>query len=242
MTRILFFLLFIVGWLSPLAGAGNDRAMIRKGNKHFGEGNFQEAELEYRRSLEENPLNPKAMFNLGNALYRQGRYDEAADLFDAVTRMEAGDIDLAGAYHNLGNAHLGAQRLREGIEAYKNALRIRPEDNDTRHNLEFALKHLQDPPPEDQPQSGEDQQQDGEQEQGQDRDAEADPDPDGQEHQDQQESQADPDGRPQQQPGQISPQDAERILDALNQQEQKVQENVKREEKGVQPARTEREW
>lgn len=239
---LLFVICFLAGWFTAMANTGGERGMIRKGNKHYGEGSFPEAELEYRRALEENPMDPRALFNLGNALYRQGRFDEASAVFDALAGMAPDGIDLADTYHNLGNAHLGAQRFGDGVEAYKNALRIRPEDNDTRYNLEYALRFLQDPPPADQ----QPQEQQGDQpDEGQpDQEGEQDP----QEGQDPGETQR-PESREspgeESQPGQpdrISPQDAERILDALNQQEQKVQENVNREKEPVQPRRTGREW
>jgi Ca-activated chloride channel homolog len=147
MTRLVIFIFLMAGCSAAIAQSGQDRSMVRQGNRHYNEGNYAEAELDYRRALEADPENARALFNLGNALYRQGRYDEAASLFDALTRLAPSDINLASAYHNLGNSHLGAQRYGEGIEAYKNALRISPSDDDTRYNLEYAMKHLQEPPP-----------------------------------------------------------------------------------------------
>jgi tetratricopeptide (TPR) repeat protein len=225
MTRLVIFIFLMAGCSAAIAQSGQDRSMVRQGNRHYNEGNYAEAELDYRRALEADPENARALFNLGNALYRQGRYDEAASLFDALTRLAPSDINLASAYHNLGNSHLGAQRYGEGIEAYKNALRISPSDDDTRYNLEYAMKHLQEPPP------GE--QQAGEGEGDGDESGETDP------PQDQEEDQ---EGETRPQSGQLSRQEAERILDALNQMEQKVQESLTRENETTRPGRVEREW
>ena len=215
---------------SAFLHAQSDNQLIRNGNKEFEQENYHDAEILYRRALEENPNNSKALYNLANALYRQGRFDEAINILDGLSQIEPEKIDKSDVYHNLGNAQLGAQQIKESIDSYKNALKLNPGDNDTRYNLAYAMNLLDemDQQPEDQPESGEDDQdQESEQEQPEQDDGED------------QEPQQD---RPQQLPDQISQEDAERILDALNQQEQKIQEEIKREEAEVPRGRPEREW
>jgi tetratricopeptide (TPR) repeat protein len=209
-----------------------DQRHIRQGNKLYQGEKFNEAEIRYRQSLEENPQNTRGMFNLGNALYRQGRFDEAAELFEGLSQFAPGEIEKASAYHNLGNAFLQSQKYAESVEAYKNALRINPEDEETRFNLAYAMRMLQEQPQQDQ----EDQDQ-NDQEQNQDQQKNQDQQQDEQ-NQDQQNEQQ----QPQHRPDQITPQDAQRILDALNQKEQKVQEDLKREQKQRGTVRQEREW
>jgi Ca-activated chloride channel homolog len=201
---------------------------LRQGNKNYQDGDFQEAELNFRKALERDPHDIRALYNLSNVLYRQGRYDEASNILEGLANMNLSDSKRADILHNLGNSRLGEQKVKDGIEAYKDALRIRPQDMDTRHNLAYAMKLLQE--------------QEQQQQQNQD-------DQDDQQDQDQQDQQAqDQDQQEQEQeeqqprPDQISPQDAERILDALNQQEQKVQENIDREERQKVPVRVQREW
>lgn len=198
---------------------------VRRGNREFKSENYTEAEMNYRKALEENPQSLKALYNLASALYKQGRYDEAANLLDGISRLDVPDNRQADIYHNLGNARLGNQQIQEGIEAYKNALRLRPHDNDTRHNLAMAMQLLQEQD-EQQQQDGDDQQDDQEQ-QPQDGDDE---------QQDEQQQE------PQPRPDQISPEDAQRILDALKQQEQEIQEKIEREERQRRPERPLREW
>ncbi|MDX9940935.1 MAG: tetratricopeptide repeat protein [Bacteroidales bacterium] len=214
---------------APFAGMGqSDRRSVRQGNKLYHKEKYSDAEIRYRQSLEENPQNTRGIFNLGNALYRQGRYEEAADLFEGLSQFAPDEKEKAFAYHNLGNTFLQSQNYSESVEAYKNALRINPEDEQTRFNLAYAMRMLQQQPLQDQGGEGED-----EQEKDQDQNQNQQPD-------DQNEDQSEEKQQPK--PDQISPQDAQRILDALNQKEQKVQEDLKREQIQRATGRQEREW
>jgi Ca-activated chloride channel homolog len=199
---------------------------LRQGNKKYQDGDFQEAELNFRRALERDPRDLRALYNLSNVLYRQGRYDEASNILEGLANMNLPDSKRADVLHNLGNSRLGEQKVKDGIEAYKDALRIRPHDMDTRHNLSLAMRLLQE-------QEQQQQQNQDDQNEQQDQDQQ-DQQPQDQDRREQEEQQPRPD--------QISPQDAERILDALNQQEQKVQEKIDREERQRVPVRVQREW
>jgi len=224
MNRILFtgLVLFLA---LPVLMQGQDRRQLRQGNKLYQYEKFTDAEIRYRQSLEENPQNIKGMFNLGNALYRQGRFDEAAELFGGLSQFAPGEREKAFAYHNLGNTFLQSQKYAESVEAYKNALRINPDDDQTRYNLAYAMRMLEEQPPQDQEGDGEDA-----------KDQEKDQEKNKDQQQDQQQQQQQP------RPDQLSPQDAERILDALNQKEQNVQEDMKRDQIQRAPVRHEREW
>lgn len=214
----------------PAMVQAQERRTLRQGNKLYQDEKFYDAEIRYRRSLEDNPQNIKGMFNLGNALYRQGRFEEAAEIFGGLSQFAPGEREKSFAWHNLGNSYLQSQKYAESVDAYKNALRINPDDEQTRHNLAYAMRLLQEQPPQDQDGDG-DEDQDKEKKQDQNQDQQ-------QDKQDQQQQQQ------QQQPraDQISPQDAERILDALNQKEQNVQEDLKRDQTQRAPVRHQREW
>ena len=217
MLRYFLIVFSIILWAHS-ASAQIDRKLLRQGNQLYQEQKFDEAEIMYRRALEGYSQDQRALFNLGNSLYRQGRFQEAAEIFQALAQISGGDQEKASAWHNLGNSYLENQQIAEGIEAYKNALRLDPASDDTRHNLAYALQLQQDPPPQEQPQQGENEQQKNENEQEQEQEQ-----------------------QPQPRPDQLSPQDAERILNALNQQEQKIQENINKDNQRV-PARVEKEW
>ncbi len=222
----------------------SERQHIRKGNALYNEGNFSEAELEYRRSLELNAQNTKALFNLGNALYKQGRFEEAAELYESLSKFVPSDNEKASAYHNLGNSLLRNQQLAESVEAYKQALRLNPDDDDTRYNLSYAMQQLQDQPPQEQPSDGDDEDgeldDDGQQDQ-QDQSGDDEQQQDQGQQQDEGQQQQDDSKQPAR-PDKITPQDAERILDALNQKEQNVQDEMQRQQIQVQPGTTEKEW
>ena len=215
------FMLLLV--LANTGFAKSDRQQIRQGNKLYQAEKFNEAEVRYRQSLQQNPQNLKGMFNLGNALYRQGRFDEAAQLYQGLSSIATNDRQKAYAYHNLGNSLLKSQKYAESVEAYKNSLRINPDDEQTRFNLAYAMRQLQEQPPQNQ---GNDKQDDQEQQQNQQP----------QQGENEQPRQQQP------KPNQISPQDAERILDALNQKEQNVHQELNPNQTQRPPARQAKEW
>ncbi len=227
----LIIILFLLNFTALQAYSQHVNPDVRRGNREYKAENFTEAEKNYRRALEEDSQSLKALYNLANALYKQGRYDEAANILDGISNLNIPDNRRADVYHNLGNARLGNQQIQEGIEAYKNSLRLRPDDNDTRHNLAMAMRLLQEQ--EQQQQQDQDQEQDGDNDQQQD-----------QQQQDEQEQEQDQEQEQESQPrpDQISPEDAQRILDALNQQEQEIQEKIEREERQRRPERPLREW
>ncbi len=233
--------------LVSLVFAGNERQLLRQGNKLFEDGDFVRAEQNYRDALDIDPDNLKAWHNLGNALYRQGRLEEAKEAFKHITRIPdaSGDLRSAG-WHNLGNTLLGSGQIPESVDAYKEALRLAPENEDSRYNLAYALNLLEDMPPDDNDQ--------GEQgEDGEDQQDQEDQEEDTGTEQDSGEEDRNGDGSPEMQPDegddqlagrpdQLSVSEAERILEALRQQEQQIQEKIDREEELLEPVRSEREW
>ncbi len=228
---LLFAFLLLINTL--VLYAANDRQLIRQGNRYFEQGRFVEAEAIYRQVLEADPGNRAAQYNLGNALYRQGRLEEAAEIFEGLTGMLPDEAKKAEAWHNLGNSRLKSGNIAESIEAYKQALRLAPMDDDTRYNLAYALQLLDELPPDASSQNGED---------GDDQEQQNDTDHDPAISQDDDRTDPQSGDMPPPHPEQLSPEDAERILEALRQQEQKIQEEINREEE-VQPAvRPRREW
>ncbi len=255
MKRYFILLLLLCIIVMPvIASGGNENPLIRRGNQKYAERNFAEAEIAYRRSIEMNSQNATALYNLGNSLYRQGRYEEAADLFDALAQTAPSGFDHASAYHNLGNAHLGNNNIKGSIDAYKQALRLNPADDETRYNLAYALKKLEEDPSEDQQQGDTnhddkqdqeqgDDQQDKDQQQGDDQNQQD--QEQGDENQQQNQQPAEQDDREEQaqpRPDQISQQDAERILNALNQKEQKIQEQLNNQNAQTKSSKAEKAW
>jgi tetratricopeptide (TPR) repeat protein len=132
--------------------AQQERADIRRGNKQYNDSNYTEAEVHYRRGLDINDHSFEAHYNLGDALFRQGKYPEALEQYtqaekalatnDKVSEAKRKE-QLADTYHNIGNALYAQQQYDQAVGAYQQALRLDPKDNDTRYNLVKAMQQLQ---------------------------------------------------------------------------------------------------
>lgn len=104
---------------------------------------YQDAEIFFRKSIETTENYDKGNYNLANTLYRQEKYEDAADYFKSVADNTKSDKDLrAKSYHNMGNSYLKMNKYQESIDAYKKALKINPSDKETKYNLEYARKKM----------------------------------------------------------------------------------------------------
>ena len=205
---------------------GNSRNLIREGNRHYNVEKIDDAERSYRRALEADETSNIATFNLGNALYRQQNYEAAAKKFEEVALGKSDKMDKARAYHNMGNSYLKQamsnspdtkQKLNESIEAYKQALRNNPNDFDSKYNLSYALNMLK--------------QQEQNQDNQDNQDNNQDNQDNNQDNQDQQQQQdQNKDNQQQQQQQEISREDAQRMLDAIAQEEKELLEKLQQKE------------
>ena len=220
---------------TPPLYAQAGRQQVQEGNRLYEEGSFEEAHQKYLEALAADPESGVIRFNDGNALYQRADYERAMDAYQRA--IETGDPTLASsAWYNLGNALYRQQQLQESLEAYKNALRLNPGDPDAKHNLERVLEQMeeqeQDPQEGEGDQGEEDEQQRGDQQQDpqdeqeaqqdQVREQEQEPDP-GQEDEPPPPQDADgQDGEPQPQPGDMTAEEAERLLDAIEEDPDEV--------------------
>lgn len=124
--------------------AQKERADIRAGNRAYYEGKYPEAEVGYKRAIEKNISSYEANFNLAGALYKQGRYDDAAATYQKLAQDGTDTERQASTYYNMGNTYVKQRKLDEAIEAYKNALRLTPNDKEAKFNLAYAKKLKQD--------------------------------------------------------------------------------------------------
>lgn len=243
---------FLMPVFNTVAMAQGENKFIRRGNKDFEKGNFKEAEIDYQSALERNAGSPVGEFNLGGAIYEQENFEESATIFDNLSRRSLPDEQRAKSFHNLGNSLINLQQYQQAIEAYKNALRINPDDLDSKYNLLYAQKMLQD-----QQQQSEDQQQDDQEQQDQDQqdqqeqqqqDQQQDEQQQDQQQQDQQQSQDNQQQDAQQQQTQdqarqLSGEDAERMLQALQERERETLEKLKMEQfKSAKRVQSEKDW
>ncbi|MQY79149.1 MAG: tetratricopeptide repeat protein [Bacteroidetes bacterium] len=209
-----------------------EKKYIREGNKHFGKEEYENSEVSYRKALKEESNSFNALFNLGDAIYKQEKYEDAAGEFSGASQMNTDKINRAKTFHNLGNSLLKANRLEESIECYKNALRNNPADLETKYNLAYAqdlLKQQQQQQKQDQDKEQKDQNQDQDKEQQK------------QDQQEQKQEQQDK-GKQQPKPDEISKEDAKRLLEALANDEKNIQEKIKKTKAKQKKVRTTKEW
>jgi len=198
------------------------RSRVEEGNRLYAEGRFAEAHQMYLEAMAEAPETPLIPFNDGNALYQDADFQRAMEGYQQA--IDTGDPALASAaWYNLGNALYRQQQLEPALEAYKQSLRLNPSDTDAKHNLERVLEEMQQEQ-EDQNEDGDPEDQDeDEQDQQQNQDEQQDDEPqDGEqdEPQDEQDGEQPPpqqaEGEPQPEPGEMTQEEAERLLDAID--------------------------
>ena len=220
--------------------AQKENKFIRSGNNLYEDQKFKEAEVDYMKALEKNPESFKGQYNLGGALYKQENYQDASDLYNSLTMKSPDRTEQANAYYNLGNSLLKAQKYPESVEAYKNSLRLNPSDADAKYNMEFAKKMLKQ---QQQQQQNQDQNKDQEKKDDQEQKQDQQQDQKQQEQDQQQQQQQQQQNQQQAQQQQISKQDAERMLEALKNDENKTMEKVNLQKIQVGKAKsTEKDW
>ena len=201
-----------------------DRQFIRQGNKQFHRGDYPNAEVSYRKAIEKNPKNPQAAFNLGNALMAQKKDSAAIVQFENASRLETNPLRKAQSYHNMGVICQSHKMYGEAIEAYKNALRLNPDDDETRYNL-VLCKHQK----QKQDQNRQNQQKNDDQKKD--------------DKKDQQKQEENKDKKQQEQPKpQISKENAEQLLNAAIQNEKQTQDKLKKAQQHPQRRNIQKNW
>lgn len=242
MYRILYiFLLF--AFAGAQAQHLPERSLVRKGNRHYHKGAYDEAIGRYEQALKAAPGQFEATYDLGNALYKAERFDRAEQVMQqAAADSLRTDEERAEAFYNLGNARFKQQKYREALESYKNSLRLNPSDMEAKYNYAYTKRLLDENKDggggDDQKDQDQDQNKDQNQDKGKEGEDKQDPQKDGQQNP-ADENPGDKD-RPkeQEQQGQqpveagISEQEQQQILDAIQAQEDKTQEKLK-EKQGV---------
>lgn len=133
--RIFILSIFLLAVLSAPAQTNN----ILRGNEFYAAGQFEQAELNYKKAVESDPENTTALFNLVNALCMQTKFDEAIRYSTQLTKIAKDSALRSAAYYNQGVAHTKLNHLDASIESYKNSLKYNPADPDARFNLQKAL-------------------------------------------------------------------------------------------------------
>ena len=233
----------------------------KKGNDEYQSGRYDQAIEEYTKALEKDPEYMKALFNTGNALQQKARRlmekaqaaegqeekkklmeeakttsQKAASQFASVSKAAKTNEEINKAQYNLGNARLMSGDIEASIEAYKEALRKQPEDDDARYNLAYA-QHLKKKQQQQQQQQQKNQDRQNKDQQKQDQKEQEKQD---QQNQDQKKEE-EQEGQ-QQQPQQLSKEEAEQLLQALMKQEKDLQEDLKKQKRKAQRIKIEKDW
>jgi Ca-activated chloride channel homolog len=218
----------VVALSATPASAQAGRAQVREGNRLYEAGRFDEAHAKYLEALRENPESPLIRFNAGNASYQSQDLQQAVEAYQQA--VASGDPSLASAaWYNLGNALYRSQQLENSLEAYKQALRMNPDDPDAKYNLERVLEKMQEQQNQDQQnqeqqnqeqqnqdQQNQDQQNQDQQNQDQQNQDQQNPDQQGEQPQPDQQDPQEGQGEPRPQDGRMTPQEAQRLLDAID--------------------------
>ncbi|MGY4386586.1 Ca-activated chloride channel family protein [Pedobacter sp. UYP24] len=235
MRRIVIVILMVLP--GTLLFAQKEKRDIHKGNQLYLQKKYAEAEASYRNSVNKSQQSVQGNFNLGDALYKQKKFDVAAQKFTELATSSNNKSVKAKAYHNLGNTLLESKKLEESINAYKKSLISNPKDDETRYNLAYAQEMLKKQQQKDK--DNKDKKDKNKDKKNDKKDPSKDKQDPNKEKKDQDKDKKDKDNKDQNkgeqpQPDKLSKDDAERMLDALNQEEKKTQDKLKNKKaKGV---------
>lgn len=233
--------------LSSLSFSQEEKKVLRKGNDSYNGGKPMEAANYYKKSLKEKQDYYKANFNLGDAYYktadliRTGKmpspdkrmtkdsaanilYNQAAEQFEVVAKSVSNADTIQKSWHNYGNAKLMQKNYEDAILGYKKALKLNQKDEDTRYNLAYAqreLKKQQDQQKKDNKDKKDDQKKENK--------------PEGKKGQEEKDKKEEP------QP-QMSKEQAEKMLNALKNDEKKMQALRKKKGEPAQKVKVEKDW
>lgn len=212
LSTILVLLIFLM----PLAAFAQslDKTYMHKGNRTYVQKKFADAEVLYRKALEQNPQNLRARYNLGNALLYQQKPKDAMKEYEKVAPLEKNPRVKAAVYHNMGVILQSQKQFAQAIECYKESLRNNGNDDETRYNLalcQYQLKNNK-----------------NKQNQNQNKKQKNKNDKDKNKNKDNKEKQKQPQQKQQQQKNQMSKENADQLLKAAQMKEDKTQQKVRK--------------
>lgn len=197
---VIFLLLFVTLSLSK-GFAQSTKKEIVKGNEAYKNKQYSQAATAYQQALKKSPANATAYYNLGNALYKTDKLDDALKSYDNTVQASKSNPVKEKAYYNGGVVLQKQNKLGECIKAYKNALKLDPNDEEARQNLQRALQQLK----QQQKQDQKDKNQNKKEQQNKDKNKQDEPKPN---------------------PSKISKQDAEEKLKSLLEHEKDLQDKL----------------
>ena len=212
------------------AFAQTDRHEVRSGNRKFRKGSYKEAEIDYRKALLKDSLSLAGNYNLAGDLYRLERYDEACKALETIKEIAPDSESAADYWYNKGAAELQCKNYSEAKKSFRESLLLRPDDMDAKENYSYAKKKEEE---QQQQQQNQDQNQDQNQQNKDNRDQNQDNQQNQQDQnqnqdqnndQDKQDQQNQP--QPQQDKQELSAQQAQQMLKAVQAKEKETQDKV----------------
>lgn len=231
-----YIILLLLTALSVSSYADNRQArkLIRKGNALYRADKRQEAQVDYLKAYRADSTDARVQYNLATSMFPQDyklvqkeRCDTMAMMFERAAQAETNPLRKAKAYHNEGVAYQGVKDFGKAIEAYKNALRCNPNDDESRYNLVLCQRQLKN-------QGGGNNNQQPDKQDQQDKQQ--------QQQQEKQEKQKKQDQQQQQQEPPMSKENAEQLLNAAMQREKETQKRMKEAQQQPQRRRIEKNW
>ena len=231
--------------------------ILPKANEAFAEKKYSEAEAQYRISNSKGLSGAAPSYNLGNSIYRQNQFSESKYAYSQAYEKATTKEEKHKALHNLGNVYMKEKQYGKAVETYKNALRNNPSDEQTRYNYALAKEYLKSNPEDQNQDKKDDKKEDKKDDQKQDKgDGDKDKKDDkkegdkdqgkGDNKEDKNEGDQKKDenqgSQPKPQPSGISKESVQNLLDAVNNEEKKVQEKVNAQKVKAKPVQTEKDW
>lgn len=248
--------------------------LVYEANTLVEKDNFVAAEMEYRKAISQQENSVVGTYNLAHSYYKKGNFDEAMFRNQEAAKNATTKAEKHNAYHNIGNILMKNKKCKEAVEAFKNALRNNPTDEETRYNFALAKDCAEQ---QDQDGGGDDNKEDDKKEDQKDKDDQKKEDEkkedekkedkekdkkeeEGDEDKKKGDDEKDEEGKPKDkkeedkgdkekeqkqqkpQPGKMSPQQIKNILEAMNNQEQKVQQKINAKKQKGARIKTEKDW
>jgi Ca-activated chloride channel homolog len=202
MGKISFIIVLVITAL--YANGQDDKTLIVKGNELYKNKEYDKAASEYQKATDINQKNSKAQYNLGDALYKSKKNGAAQKAFDAAAEGAKDETFKSRAVYNKGVSLTREKKLQESIDAYKDALRLNPTDDEARDNLQKALNELKKQPEQKQNKQNQDKNKN---------------------------KNNDNNNPPPQNKSKLNQKQAERMLNALRQEEKKLQQDQQKKNK-----------
>ncbi|MBF2707356.1 tetratricopeptide repeat protein [Flavobacterium soyangense] len=242
------FILYMLLTLSFAVSAQEKDKTLPKANEEFAQKKFVDAEANFRISHSKFPKRTVAPYNLGNAIYKQNQIAEARFAYATALANTKSRSQKHKIYHNLGNVFMKEKNYTNAVEAYKNALRNKPSDEETRYNYALAKQKLKENPPKNDKNKDKNKDKDKEKKDKDKKDKDKKDgkkdkkDDKGDKDKDKKDEKPKDEGKPKPMPGGISKQRTENLLDAVNNEEKKIQDKVNAQKVKGKPVQTEKDW